>query len=103
MKKRFLNELPESELLELGELIKSMAVNRKEILHNLYRYQWENGEKIAIDTKLFHSDMLMDAFTAWIKGDTFENIGESVLQSDATMVKEIFNTIGITEDNEHEF
>lgn len=100
MEEKYLNELPEAERLRIGKVIKNIATNYRELLHTLFVYADENGEQVAVDRKLYSAEELLDAFMAWTKGDTFEEIGDSVFQSGSAIPEEIFRTIGITTDQQ---
>ena len=103
MEEKFLNELPESERLRIGELVKGIAVNYRELLNIFYVYEDQNGVNVAIDRKIQSAEEIMDSFMAWTKGDCFEFIGDSIFQSGGAIPEEIFKTVGITEDNEDAF
>ena len=103
MEEKYLNELPESERLRIGELVKGIAVNYRELLDIFYVYEDQNGVNVAIDRKIQSAEEIMDSFMAWTRGDSFEFIGDSIFQNSRGMAEEVFNTIGITEDNEDAF
>lgn len=100
MEEKFLNELQEAERLRIGELVKGIAVNYRELLNTFYVYEDQNGVKVAIDRKIRSAEEIMDSFMAWTRGDSFEFIGDSIFQSGGAMAEEVFKTVGITEDNE---
>ncbi len=95
MDKKFINELPEEERLKIGELIRNMSNSYNELRTILFVY---DDEKNATDEKIQASSELMDSFMEWTKGDNFESIGESVFQDSGAMIREIFKTIGVDED-----
>lgn len=99
LKKKFLNELPEAERLRIGELVRNIAINYRELSKKLYIYEDQNGIDVAVDAKIESGEEIMDAFMAWTKGDCFEYIGDSIFQSGAAIPEQIFKTVGITEDN----
>ena len=103
MEEKFLNELQEAERLRIGELVKGIAVNYRELLNIFYVYEDQNGVNVAIDRKIQSAEEIMDSFMGWTRGDCFEFIGDSIFQSDGAMAEEIFKTVGITEDNEDAF
>jgi len=101
--KKFLNELPETELLRIGELVRNIATDRKELLKTFYLYEDQNGEQVAIDYKIEGAENIVDAFMSWTRGDSFELIGDAIFQSGGAIPEEIFKLIGITEDNNDAF
>lgn len=99
MEEKFLNELPEAERLRIGELVRNIAANRKELMKMFYVYEDQNGVNVAIDRKIQSAEEIMDSFMGWTRGDSFEFIGDSIFQSGGAIPEEIFKTVGITEDN----
>lgn len=97
MEKKFINELSEEERLRIGEILENMAKNYDELRKTLFVYDDENN---AVDEKIYNSPELMDSFMAWIKGDDFDSIGDSIFQSGSEIPREIFKYIGITDNNE---
>lgn len=95
MEKKFIDELSEDERLKIGELIRNMSNNYNELRTMLFVYDDENE---PIDEKIQASSELMDSFMAWIKGDNFETIGEHTFQDCGSMIKQIFKTIGVDEN-----
>ena len=67
MEEKFLNELPESERLRIGELVKGIAINYRELLDIFYVYEDQNGVNVAIDRKIQSAEEIMDSFKAWTR------------------------------------
>ena len=103
MEEKFLKELPEAERLRIGELVRNIAANHKELMKMFYVYEDQNGVNVAIGRKIQNAEEIMDSLMGWTRGDSFEFIGDSIFQSGGAIVEEIFNTVGITEDNEDAF